>query len=360
MKEWNTDRIPDRLCQCGVAGAGGAGFPTYTKWTDLGSTPCLLVNHEESEPNYYSDKWLMHHYSDAYVELFEALLGTVLDLIVVGAKKKYRDPWMKPLEQAMDASVYYPDELPLNPQVESGLVIAYTDPLYELSQEPSLLWTTVEVQIGADIPKEHGWIVQNSETVFNIHQALKHNSPVIEKYVHVDGETPRHRHLHVPIGTPAERLLREAELTDAQVGDKQEMMDGGPGWCSEVEKSPENYGVTKRTNAIMVLEKQTVESHRDDFEEHRINALEARDWEDRDHEVEPTDLTPDRVLIPLINNPSLSGTVTPSRPVVSEGKTVQKGDLVAEPEEGISLPQHASMEGVVRSVTEKNIVIEGS
>lgn len=357
MADWKPGRIPEALRRCGVAGAGGAGFPAYAKWTDLEETSCLLVNHEESEPNFYSDKWLLRQHADAYAELFEALLGSVLDLVVVGAKWKHRKPWMEPLEELLDPTIYEPDELPLDPESESGTVIAYTEPLYDLSQEPSLLWTTVGVQVGRDLPAEHGWIVQNSETLYNVHGVLKHDRPVVRKYVHVDGETPRHRHLRVPVGTTADRLLREAGLEAGRPGDGDALVDGGPGWCSLVEESVENYGVSKRTNALMVMTETMVESCRDEYEKHRINALEAADWTAREHEVEPVGLTPDRVMVPLMTNPALAGTVTPARPVVSEGESVGTGDVVAEAGEGISLPAHASVDGTVRSVTDEAIMI---
>lgn len=358
MNDWTPDRIPDVLRACGVAGAGGAGFPSYAKWTDLEETPYLLVNHEESEPNFYSDKWLMREHADDYAELFEALLATVLDVVVIGAKQKDRAKWMGPLEEIVDPTVYGPDDLPVDATQESGVVIAYTEPLYDLSQEPSLLWTTAGVRVGRDLPKEHGWIVQNAETVFNIYRALKQDKPVVRKYVHVDGETPRHRHLSAPIGTPATRLLQEAGLEDGRPGDGQMLLDGGPGWCSVVDRAPEDYGISKRTNAVMVMEEEMVESCRDEYEEHRVNALEAVDWTAREHEVEPREIRPDRVIVPLITNPALSGTVTPSRSVVEEGESVRIGDPVAEPGDGISLPQHASVDGTVRSVTEAAIVIE--
>ncbi len=360
MADWNPGQITERLRRRGVAGAGGAGFPAYVKWDDLENTHSLLVNHEESEPNFYADKWLMREHPEAYAELFEALLGSVLDRVVIGAKWKDRPEWMGPLEDLVDPAIYEPDELPLDPGGESGVVIAYTEPLYDLSQEPSLMWTTVGVQLGRDLPGEHGWIVQNSETLFNIQAALKHDRSVTRKHVHVDGETPRHRHLRVPVGTPADRLLREAGLEAGRPEEGMALLDGGPGWCSVVESIPADYGVSKRTNAVMTLEKETVEACRDDFEERRINALDARDWTTRDHEVEPVELTPDRVMIPMITNPALAGTVSPSRPVVSAGDGVEVGDPVAEPGEGISLFQHASLDGTVRSVNENVVVIESS
>jgi hypothetical protein len=71
------------------------------------------VNHQESEPNYYIDKWLGHERADELGQLFDALLDRALDAIVIGAKE--RDPWMGPLETATDATMCEPSDIPLDP-----------------------------------------------------------------------------------------------------------------------------------------------------------------------------------------------------------------------------------------------------
>jgi Na+-translocating ferredoxin:NAD+ oxidoreductase RnfC subunit len=120
------------------------------------------VNHQESEPNYYIDKWLGHERADELGQLFDALLDRALDAIVIGAKAKERDPWMGPLETATDATVCEPSDIPLDPGSKSGVVIAYPEDQYGM--ESVLLRLVVGVVMSDDLPMDHGWIVQNTET----------------------------------------------------------------------------------------------------------------------------------------------------------------------------------------------------
>ena len=48
----------------------------------------------------------------------------------------------------------------------------------------------------------------------------------------------------------------------------------------------------------------------------------------------------------------------PSVPCVKEGDTVQKGDIIAQSADGLSLPQHASISGTVTFVEDGKMSIE--
>jgi hypothetical protein len=97
------------LQDAGVAGAGGAGFPSYVKWQAIDDVNYLLVNHQESEPNYYADKWLGREHAADFGELFRSLLETPVEVVLVGTKETYREEWTGPFEAATDATVYEPE-----------------------------------------------------------------------------------------------------------------------------------------------------------------------------------------------------------------------------------------------------------
>jgi Na+-translocating ferredoxin:NAD+ oxidoreductase RnfC subunit len=352
------ETIPDRLYEAGVAGAGGAGFPSGAKWENLDEVHSLLVNHQESEPNYYSDKWLAKEHAEEFAEFFDAMLDAGLfERIVVGTKEKYRGKWTDEFEAACDADVYGEDDLPADLDELEGVVFCYTGDMYDFSEEQVLLMFTVGERIGRDLPTDHGWLVHNTESMYNIARALADGTPVTRKYVHVDGDTPQHRCLDVPLGTTADALLSEAGLDATELGPDAVLADGGPGWCYEIEEAPAEFGVRKRTNAVLVLDREEVDEHTE--QEDRINVLEARDWHDREHETEPTSFEPDRVRIPLITNAAYDGLVGPSVPTVGPGDAVTVGDVVADPAaDAISIPQHASIDGEVTDVTDTHVVIE--
>lgn len=354
--EFEPGELANRIREAGVAGAGGAGFPSYAKWTGLDDVNYLLVNHQESEPNFYSDKWLGREQADVFSDLFHALLEDAFDLIVIGTKEKYRDEWIAPLESATDATVREAGDLPLDVSDESGIVVAYTENQYDLSEEPILMMQTVDVMLAGDLPTEHGWIVQNTESIWNIVGALDGGRPVTHKYVVVDGDTPRHRLVKAPIGTTAETLLGEAGLDGLE--DEQVLLDGGPGWCDTVEDPHDEFGIRKRTNALLVVDEEVAEANRDEFEHRRVNLLDQRDWSDKDHEQVPSELAPDTVRIPLMTNDGHEGLVEPAVPVVEPGDRVSVGEQIARATtEGISIPHHASIGGTVESVTDSHIVI---
>ncbi|MFB6097336.1 MAG: NADH dehydrogenase subunit [Haloferacaceae archaeon] len=352
------DAIPEQLYEAGVAGAGGAGFPSAAKWEKLDEVHSLMVNHQESEPDYYADKWLAKENAEEFAEFFDAMLDADLfDRIVVGTKEKYRGKWTDEFEEACEADVYTQDDLPADLEDLEGVVFCYTGEMYDFSEEQVLLMVTVGERIGRDLPTDHGWIVHNTETLWNIRNALADGTPVTRKYVHVDGDTPRHRCLDVPLGTTAADLLTAADIPPADLPADAVLADGGPGWSYEIEEPPEEFGTRKRTNAVLVLDEETVEEHTE--QEGRINVLDERDWNDREHETTPAELEPDVVRIPLITNAAYEGLVAPSEPVVEAGDEVSVGDLVAARVEGeISNNQHASVDGEVLEVTDTHVVLE--
>ena len=352
------DEIPKQLYEAGVAGAGGAGFPSAAKWENLDDVHSLMVNHQESEPNYYADKWLAKEHAEEFADFFDTMLNAGLfERIVVGTKEKYRGEWTDEFEAACDADVYMQADLPADLDELEGVVFCYTGDTYDFSEEQVLLMVTVGERIGRDLPTDHGWLVHNTETLWNVRNALVDGTPVTRKYVHVDGDTERHRCLDIPLGTTAADLLEAADSPAASLPDGAALTDGGPGWSYRIEEPPEEFGTRKRTNAVLVLDEETVEEYTE--QEGRINVLDERDWHDREHKTTPADLEPERVRIPLITNAAYEGLVAPSEPVVEPGDDISVGDVIAERVPGeISNNQHASIDSTVVDVTDTHIVLE--
>ncbi|MFB6124792.1 MAG: NADH dehydrogenase subunit [Halanaeroarchaeum sp.] len=352
--DFDADRLAAVVRDSGVAGAGGAGFPAYAKWERADDVDALLINHQESEPNFVKDRFLGRRRAAELARLVDWLLESVLDTVVVGTKAPYRGVWLGALEEQTDADVYAPEELPVDPDHE-GVIVACTEDRYEYGMESVLLRMVADTVIGSDLPLDHGWIVQNTESLYNVYRAVSQGAPVTRKLVHVDGDTPRHRFLDVPVGTPATTLLAEAGRPGGP-GDGEALADGGPGWSFEIERSPEMFGVRKRTNCLLVIDRALIEENT--LGGGRINILGPREWKRRELETEPERVEPDYVRVPLVTNDAI-GIVAPSRPVVSPGDRVVTGEVVAEPAaEGISIPQHASIDGEVTAVTEHHVTIE--
>ena len=354
--------ISDRLRKAGLSGAGGGGFPTYPKWKRVASVDALLVNHQESEKNCYMDKWIGRERASELANLFDALLAGPLELVIVGAKISDRE-WTRPLEEATDGEVYLPEELPVDSEAASGVVFAYTDDRYQFGMENVLLQRVAGVVLGKDLPVDYGWIVQNTETVYNIYRALAEETPVIDKYVHVDGYLADgtripHRMFNTPIGTSAEELLAAAGVDADTLARDRTLVDGGPGWCFAVQRPADRYGVTKHTNCLMLLEDQLIEDHT--YGNGRIDVREPLSWDHTDPATEPVQVDPDRVHIPIVTNEAYTDTVVASTSVVAFGDHVERGETVAEPRsdsDGFSVCHHATIDGVVSDVTPREVEV---
>ncbi|MFW5900827.1 MAG: NADH dehydrogenase subunit, partial [Halodesulfurarchaeum sp.] len=91
----------------------------------------------------------------------------------------------------------------------------------------------------------------------------------------------------------------------------------------------------------------------------RINILGPQAWKRRKFETEPERVEPPYVRIPLLANESFSEVVARSEPVVAPGDSVERGDRIADPAaDGISIPQHASIDGDVTEVTNTHVTID--
>ncbi|MES3518511.1 MAG: hypothetical protein PPP58_12700 [Natronomonas sp.] len=351
------------LRQSGVVGAGGAGFPTYAKWQSIEDVDRLLVNHQESEPNCFIDKWIGREHAEELAELFDALLAGPLETVVVGAKQTDREPWLEPLEAATDATVYEPEDLPVDPDSLSGVVVAYTDDKYEFGMESVLLQQTTGTIIGKDLPIDYGWIVQNTETLYNVWRAFAAEGPVLRKYVHVDGyrgdgSRIPHRMFECPIGTSAAALFDAAGVNPDTLASDRQLVEGGPGWCFKLQRPADRYGVTKHTNCLMLLDEAAIEQHT--YGNGRIDVTQPLEWGRETPDKRPTTIDPNRVHVPIVTNEAYGDVIAESVPCVEFGDSVTGGEVVAEPREnasGFSITHHTPIGGVVSDVTPREVEI---
>jgi len=348
--------LADEIRSAGIEGAGGAGFPAAAKWQRIDEIDSILINHQESEPNFLKDRHLGREHAPELASVIEWLLDGIVSTVVVGTKESYRGVWLGSLEEETGAKIVTPEELPIDRDTAPEIVIACTEDRYEFGMESVLLRSVADVTIGRDLPLDHGWLVQNTESLYNIYRALAEDAPVTRKLVHVDGDTPRHRFLDVPVGTPATTLLAEAGRPGGP-GESEIIADGGPGWSFKIEERPDRFGVRKRTNSLLIVDDQLAKENT--LGGGRINILGPQAWKSRKFETEPERIDPPYVRIPLVGNEDLTDIVSPSVPIVSPGDTVQIGERIADPaREGISNAQHASVDGTVTEVTETHVTIE--
>ncbi|MGB0466513.1 MAG: electron transport complex subunit RsxC [Pontibacterium sp.] len=222
---------------CGIAGMGGAGFPTDVK-LHLGDdhiVNTLIINAAECEPYITADDLLMRERADQIIGGIEVIAHLLQPShIMIGIEDN------KP--QAIRAI----EEVVRGHRLNIDVVVVPTK--YPSGGEKQLikLLTGVEVPSGR-IPADVGIVCQNVGTTSAIYRAVHNGEPLISRVVTITGDAVENpRNLEVLIGTPYRTLLDAAGVhRDALY----RLVMGGPmmGFTMKSEAIP----VIKTTNCII-------------------------------------------------------------------------------------------------------------
>lgn len=218
----------------GVAGAGGAGFPTYAKLDQRVDT--IILNCAECEPLLKVHRQLLQKH--AY-EIMETLALVTDALKVDKAYVAVKEAYTKTVEAVQANLASFPKlEIKLLPEV------------YPMGDEVILIYeTTGKVVPPGSIPIEVGVAVFNVETLWNIHNAVQNKKPVSSKCFSIVGAVNKPITVETPIGMSVEDAVNLAGGPSTL--DPAYIM-GGPMTGNLV--NPYDT-VTKTTNAIIVLPK---------------------------------------------------------------------------------------------------------
>jgi len=217
--------------ESGVAGAGGAGFPSYAKLSERADT--VILNCAECEPLFRLHRQLLRRYSFEIISTLDVIsecLGATE--FIVAMKKGYQST-----REAVERDIA---------SFKKGKV-KYLHEVYPAGDEIILIHDSTGRTVPAGgLPIDVGVIVYNVETVLNIYHAL-HGEKVTHKYVTVGGAVKNPRTYRVPIGTPLTYLV---ELSGGATEENTVLLSGGP-MTGKLAKSGET--VTKTTNGVLVL-----------------------------------------------------------------------------------------------------------
>lgn len=218
--------------ECGVAGAGGAGFPTYAKIDKKADT--IILNCAECEPLLKVHRQLLQKYSYEIMSALQIIADTLeVKNVIIAVKEAYT----KTVNSVKANQSSFP-KIKLNLLKET----------YPMGDEVMLIYETLQKVVPpGGIPLDIGVVVFNVETILNVYQAINHKEPVAMKYMTIAGEVPNPVTIRVPIGTSVEEAVQLAG--GPSIKDPTYIM-GGPMTGSIVN----SYDVvTKTTNAILVL-----------------------------------------------------------------------------------------------------------
>ncbi|MDX2320860.1 MAG: electron transport complex subunit RsxC, partial [Moritella sp.] len=236
-KQLSTSELQQYISQAGVAGMGGAGFPTAIKLSDRQPIEFLLINAAECEPYITSDDVLMRERADDIIQGIEILRHMIKPaLCVIGIEDNKADA-AQALETAINA---------LN--LSDAIIVRKVPTKYPNGGEKQLIQMLTGKEISkGQIPAQSGIVMQNVGTVYAVKQAIIDRQPLINRIVTLTGKAfPQPRNVQVLIGTQIKALLNEFNCNENQAA---AIIYGGPMMGFTLPHA--QFSLTKTGNCIL-------------------------------------------------------------------------------------------------------------
>jgi Na+-translocating ferredoxin:NAD+ oxidoreductase subunit C len=338
VKGLSVEEAVEIMRQAGIVGAGGGGFPTYFKY--MRPLPHLLVNATESEPGYWGDKLLHKEYLEEFLQLFEAM-KTIFDFeqITLAVHEKDRE-WYADYQEHADGV----------------FDVRYVPDTYALGEEKTLVKHATETKVPRFVdnpdgtrrpgmPPDVGKIVNNTESLLNVYNALFLGKPLTTKFFTVYGEEVDTKVYEVPIGASVSEVLKIAGL-DVENSGHLTVLDGGP-YLHDMAIAQLGTGdayVRRMTNSLFVIPEgrqgKEYAEIKTECPEEGIVSLVGR--------------------ISGVNVPLGGGLLSPATPLISEGDEVGYEQKIGEPvDQGFSVGVWASLGGEISSLENGIVAISG-
>uniref|UniRef100_UPI0035C7353E electron transport complex subunit RsxC n=2 Tax=Serratia quinivorans TaxID=137545 RepID=UPI0035C7353E len=213
-RQLTASELIQRIHQAGIAGLGGAGFPTASKLQGgMNGVETLILNAAECEPYITADDRLMQEHADQVIEgtqILRHLLQPKVTLVGIEDNKP----------EAIAA-------LKLALRGQPGIALRVIPTKYPSGGAKQL----TKILIGKEVPHgKHssaiGVLMQNVGTAFAIKRAIVDGEPLIERVVTLTGDAlSLPGNLWARIGTPVQHLLKFAGF---QPQAQQMVVMGGP------------------------------------------------------------------------------------------------------------------------------------
>ncbi|HFS6721945.1 electron transport complex subunit RsxC [Proteus mirabilis] len=206
-----------RIHEAGIAGLGGAGFPTATKLKGGGDlVKTLIINAAECEPYITADDRLMQEHADEVIAGCQILMHILSpDEVLIGIEDNKPEA-IAALKQALATHTN-----------EKRIFIRVIPTKYPSGGAKQL----TKILTGKEVPSggrssDIGVLMQNVGTVVAIKRAIIDDEPLIERVVTVTGQgakTPGN--FWARLGTPIYALIKQAGFV---AGSEQMVIMGGP------------------------------------------------------------------------------------------------------------------------------------
>ncbi len=232
------EQITAAIQQAGVAGMGGAAFPTFFKLSPPKEKPIdtLIINGCECEPFLTADHRLMLENPNEIIE------GAGFIAQALGVKNT-----IVGIEDNKPDAV----ETMMNAARGTGLKVQPLKTKYPQGAEKQLVKACLKREVpSGGLPMDVGCVVQNVGTAKAVRDAVRLNKPLYERVTTVTGPGVKEpKNLLVRIGTPVNNLIKAC---GGYAPEPAKLIMGGP--MMGIAVSSDDVPILKGTSGVLVLD----------------------------------------------------------------------------------------------------------
>jgi electron transport complex protein RnfC len=249
FSQLSNNDIVAKIADSGIAGMGGAGFPTHVKVNTPSKINYLIINAVECEPYITADDLLIREHC-----------ATIIDGI------KILDQLLSPTHIFIGIEDNKPEAIKTLQQASkniSNIKVCVLPTKYPSGGEKQLIQILTGKEIASGtLPSSQGIVMQNVATCYAIADAVINDVPLIKRVVTVSGQgLTKPQNVWALIGSPVGYLLSQCGYQNHQY--KQIIM-GGPmmGFALPTDQVP----IVKTSNCILAPSEKEISSETKEVE----------------------------------------------------------------------------------------------
>lgn len=240
-KKASKEEIVEAIKNAGIVGLGGAGFPTYIKYSSNAKIESLLINAVECEPYLTTDYVSMVNETKLFLEGVNILKKACGASEAIIAFKNNKKELLSLLEKEL---VDY-----------ENIKISLVKDQYPMGWEKALI-KKVYKKTYQRLPSEIGIVVNNAQTALSTAKALLNGECIHNRIITVSGNAIKEpNNVLVPIGTIASEIINKCGGVTC---DNACLLAGGP-MTSKASLSDE-FPIYTSFGALTLMESLNIES----------------------------------------------------------------------------------------------------
>lgn len=235
------DAALERIKQAGIAGMGGASFPTHVKLTPPKDKviDTILANAAECEPYLTTDERILLENTNQIID------GIAIEMEILNAPKG-----IIALEDNKEDLLPYIEKAIAKSSAGKNISVVLCKTKYPQGGEKMLVKAVLNREIPTKgLPADAGCLIQNVGTLKAISDAFRKGQPLLTRTLTISGEQCANpKNLEVPIGTLAGDLIPDYVSLLPGV---YKILSGGPMMGFSMESA--NFPIQKNTSGVLFL-----------------------------------------------------------------------------------------------------------